>query len=181
MMIFDLSQLGRHGAHDEHVERTFPPSAFEPQDEDYRVVAPVELSMDVAKAGGETFRVTGRVQARLELACSRCLEPFEVPVDAPFELRYLPQGRNTGEGEREIEEDDLTTAYYRDGALDVIDLMREQFQLALPMKPLCSEACRGLCPDCGANLNRTTCGCAPRWEDPRLAPLKGLLDRQKEN
>ena len=177
-MLFDLTRLRGDR---EHVQRTFEPSAFDPQDEDYRVVAPVELSMDVEKAGGDTFRVTGRVQARLELACSRCLEPFEVPVDAAFELRYLPQGHNTGEGEREIEEDDLTTAYYRDGALDVIDLMREQFQLALPMKPLCSEACRGLCPDCGANLNRTTCGCAPRWEDPRLAPLKGLLDRQKEN
>ena len=46
----------------------------------------------------------------------------------------------------EIGEDDLTTAFYRDGMLDIIELLREQFQLALPMKPLCSEACRGLCP-----------------------------------
>jgi uncharacterized protein len=93
----------------------------------------------------------------------------------------VPQSENAGEGEREIVEDDLSTAYYREGSLDIGELLREQFQLALPMKPLCSEACRGLCPECGANLNRTDCGHAPKWEDPRLAPLKGLLNRQKES
>ena len=177
-MLLDLNKL--HGPR-ERVERTLRPDDFDPQDSEYRVSAPVELAMDVEKAGADAFRVTGRVRTRLELACSRCLEPFEVPVDAAFELRYVPQAENAGEGEREIEEDDLNTAYYREGLLDVLDLLREQFQLALPMKPLCSEACRGLCPQCGANLNRTECDCAPAWEDPRLAPLKSLLTRPKEN
>jgi DUF177 domain-containing protein len=176
-MLYDLRKLHGDGA---HVERTFEPAAFVPQDEDYRVAAPVHLSMDVEKAGGDVFRVTGRVGTRLELECGRCLDPYEIAVDAPFELRYVPQVENSGEGEREIGEDDLTTAYYRDGALDVNDLLREQFQLALPMKPLCSAACRGLCAVCGTNLNRANCNCNPRWEDSRLAALKGLLDRQKE-
>ena len=98
-----------------------------------------------------------------------------------FRFRLLPQTETSGDVEREIAEDDLTTSFYADGVLDVADLLREQFLLALPMKPLCSEACRGLCAVCGANQNRTTCKCSPRWEDPRLAALKGLLDRQKEN
>ena len=177
-MLLDLSRL--HGQR-EHVERTFQPSAFEPQDEDYRVATPVELSMDIEKAGAGVFRVTGRAVTRLELECGRCLDEFEVPVDARFELRYVPQAEAAPDEEREIAEDDLTTSFYRDGTLDVIDMLREQFQLALPMKPLCSDACRGLCSQCGANLNRTTCACTPTWEDPRLAALKGLLDRQKEN
>jgi uncharacterized protein len=177
-MLFDLSKL--HGSR-EHVERTLQPVAFEPQDDDYQVIAPVSLSMDVEKAAGDVFRVVGRASARLELDCGRCLEPFELPVEASFDLRYVPHTQNTGEAEREIAEDDLTTAYYRDGLLDLTELLREQFQLALPMKPLCSDACRGLCPECGTNLNRTECGCVQKWEDPRLAPLKGLLDRQKEN
>ena len=177
-MLLDLSRL--HGQR-EHVERTFPPSAFDPQDEDYRVALPVELSMDVEKAGGDAFRVTGRAVTRLELACSRCAEEFEIPVDACFELRYVPAASATGDAEHEISEDDLTTSFYREGALDVIEMLREQFQLALPMKPLCTEACRGLCPECGANLNGADCGCQPVWEDPRLAPLKGLLNREKEN
>jgi DUF177 domain-containing protein len=177
-MLLDLNKL--HGSR-EHVERTLPPSAFDPPDPEYRLAAPVQLAMEVEKAGGDAFRVTGTVRTTLELECSRCVEPFAVPVDAAFELRYVPHSENTGEGEREIEEDDLTTAFYREGLLDVIDLLREQIQLALPMKPLCSDACKGLCPQCGVNLNRSTCSCAPAWEDPRLAPLKGLLTRQKEN
>jgi uncharacterized protein len=177
-MLLDLSKL--KGSR-EHFERTFQPSVFDPQDEDYRVVVPVEASFDVEKAGGDAFRVTGRATTRLELECGRCLDPFELPVDARFELRYVPQVAEGADGEREISEDDLTTSFYRDGMLDVIELLREQFQLALPMKPLCAQACRGLCPECGANLNRTECGCKPKWEDPRLAPLKGLLNREKEN
>ena len=176
-MLLDLNKL--HGAR-EHVERTLQPSALGADDPDYRVVAPVDLVMDVAKVGAGAFEVTGRVKTQLELACGRCLEPYEIPVEASFELRYVPQSENVGEDEREIEDDDLTTAYYKDGVLDTGELVREQFQLALPMKPLCSDACRGLCPQCGTNLNRTDCGCAPAWEDPRLAPLKSLL-KSKEN
>ena len=177
-MLLDLNTL--HGAR-EHFERIFPPAAFDPQDSEYRVAAPVDLTLDIQKLGGDVFGVTGRVKARLEVACSRCLEPFEVPVESEFDLRYVPQAENTGEGEREIGEDDLATAYYREGMLDLIDLMREQFVLALPMKPLCGEDCRGLCPVCGTNLNNGQCDCSPRWEDPRLAALKSLLPREKEN
>jgi uncharacterized protein len=192
-MLLDLNKL--HGPR-QHVERSLQPSAFDP-DPDYRVAAPVELSMDVERAGNEAFAVTGQVRTRLELECGRCLEPFEVPLDASFDLRYVPHAENTGEEakesggaagkdkrgkeeERELAEDDLATAFYRDGMLDIMDLLREQFQLALPMKPLCSEACCGLCPQCGTNLNRTDCGCTPAWEDPRLAPLRTLLNRSKE-
>ena len=175
-MLLDLSKLRGQR---EHFERTFQPSAFDPQDEGYRVATAVELSMDIEKVGAGVFRVQGRATTRLMLECGRCLDEMEVPVDARFELRYVPQEQNAGEPEREIAEDDLTTAYYREGALDVVDLLREQFQLALPMKPLCAESCRGLCPECGANLNRADCGCDPKWVDPRLAPLKDLL--KKEN
>ena len=177
-MLLDLAKI--HGAR-EHVERTFPTSAFDPPDEDYRVAAPVELSMDVIKTGADAFRMTGRATTRLEQVCSRCAEPFDVPFSEQFDLRYLPVAEIAVEGEHEIADDDLTTSFYAEGTLDVIELLREQFMLTLPMKPLCSEACRGLCPECGANLNRTECGCAPKWEDPRLAPLKGLLNREKEN
>ncbi len=92
-MLLDLNKL--HGPR-EHVERTLPPSVFDPPDPDYRVAAPVELSMDVAKAGRRRVRGHGTCAAtRLELACGRCLEPFEMPVEAAFELRYVPQSRRT--------------------------------------------------------------------------------------
>ena len=165
----------------QHFERQFKPTDFDPQDEEYRVAGPVDLSMDVQKADGDAFRVTGHAITRLELECGRCLETFELPVDTTFELRYVPVIDSAKEAEREIAEDDLTTAFYSEGSLDVIDMLREQFMLVLPMKPLCAQSCRGLCPDCGANLNRTECGCKPVWDDPRLASLKGLLKIEKEN
>ena len=111
----------------------------------------------------------------LELACGRCLEPFELGVKTPVDLLYLPQGENRGEGESEISEEDLSTAFYRDEQIDLDALVREQFQLALPMKPLCSEGCRGLCSKCGINLNRESCSCDTSWRDPRLAALQSLL------
>jgi uncharacterized protein len=177
-MLLDLSKL--HGPR-EHFERVFQPSVFDPPDEDYRVAAPVELSIDVERSGPDSFRVRGRVATKLELLCGRCLETFELPVDAQFDLRYIPHVGDAKDAEREIAEDDLTTSVYRDGTLDLLDLLREQFLLVLPMKPLCAQSCRGLCPDCGANLNASDCSCQPRWEDPRLAPLKGLLNRDKES
>jgi len=114
------------------------------------------------------------VQTTLETPCSRCLEAYSWPVDATFDLRYQPHAENSGEGEREIEEDDLTTAFYERDEIDLGQLMREQFYLALPMKPLCRDDCKGLCPVCGANLNRGACGCKTEREDPRLAVLKKL-------
>jgi len=181
-MQLDLSQLGRHGRADEHVDRTFPPSAFGPpaaDAEDYRIVAPVHLSMDVHK-DRDAVRVKGQLQTTLRFECGRCLEPFDVPVNSEFELRYIPHAHNTGEGEREVDEDDLLTAFYRDDMLDLGELVREQFQLVLPMKPLCRDDCKGLCSECGTNLNRETCTCSHKWEDQRLAALRGLLDRSKE-
>ena len=88
--------------------------------------------------------------------------------------------REHGEGERAIEEDDLATAFYENDTIDLGQLMREQFYLGLPMKPLCGEECRGLCPVCGTNLTRGACECRRDWNDPRLAPLQALRDRQRD-
>jgi uncharacterized protein len=181
-MQYDLRQLARSGGED-HLDRTFEPSQFTTpgaRDEDYAIVAPVHLVVDLRK-DREAYRVTGRVQTRLRLECGRCLEPFEVPIDSAFELRYVPAPTGAADeaDEREVAEDDLTTAYYRDETLDLGELMHEQFVLALPMKPLCSDACKGLCPACGTNLNKGGCDCKPAWTDPRMAALQGLLDRDK--
>jgi uncharacterized protein len=157
--------------------RTFQPQEVAEDADPYRIVAPVVLEFEIHK-DKDKFRLAGRVQTRLELACSRCVEPFELAVDGPFDIRYLPASEASSEADREIEEDDLETSYYRDDQIDLNELMREQFYLALPMKPLCRDDCRGLCSQCGTNLNAGTCACTPRWEDPRLAPLKNLGTRE---
>ena len=159
----------------DHFARTFQPADAGDESDAYSIVAPAELEFDIHK-DRDKFRLVGRVRTELELQCSRCLEPYRLPIDSPFDQRYLPASAASTEPEREVEEDDLETSYYSEDRIDLNELMREQFYLALPMKPLCMENCRGLCAQCGTNLNTGSCECAPVWEDPRLAALKAIRD-----
>lgn len=165
--------------------KVFQPADLPSGDEEYRVTAPVDLRM-VIHQDQDRFRLVGTVKAELELACSRCLEPFKLPVDRGFDLRYLPAGVTEPETEEEdeeieVEDDDVAITFYRDEQIDLNELLREQFYLVLPMKPLCSEDCKGICPQCGTNRNTAPCECNPQWEDPRLAVLKTLLEKRKHD
>ena len=171
--MLDLSRI--RTAH-ERYEKVYQPGAFGADQDGFRLVAPVSLAFDIFKDKAQ-FHLVGRTQTTLELPCSRCLEPYMLPVDAAFDLRYQPHTANTGEDEREIEEDDLSTAFYENDAIDLGQLMVEQFLLAMPMKPLCRSDCKGLCAVCGTNLNRGTCACTRDWEDPRFAALKPLTQK----
>jgi uncharacterized protein len=173
-MQLDLSRIRQAQG---RFERTFGPSDVDMRDEAFEIVAPVHLAFDIHK-DKDKFRLVGTLQTELELACSRCLEPFRLPVDQPFDLRYHPQSAASAEPETEVAGEDLETSFYRDEQIDLTELLREQFYLALPMKPLCREDCKGLCPECGTNLNTEACDCAPVWEDPRLAALKQFKSRE---
>ncbi|MBM3808837.1 MAG: DUF177 domain-containing protein [Acidimicrobiia bacterium] len=163
--------------------KVFQPADLPAGDEEYRVTAPVDLRMVIHK-DHDRFRLVGTVKTALELACSRCLEPFVLPVDREFDLRYLPHGaaepEEDADEEAEVEEDDVAMTFYHDEQIDLSELLREQFYLTLPMKPLCSDGCRGICPQCGTNRNTAPCDCHPQWEDPRMAGLKTLLKRAAE-
>jgi len=166
-MLLDLSRL--RGV--DTLTRRYEPSAFHFEHEDFRLAAPVELAGEVRK-DAQKVRLTGHVKTTLECECGRCLEPFAVPIDANLDVLLLPSSANTGEAEREVSEDDLGVSYYKDDVIDLGELMREQFYLAVPMKPLCREDCRGLCPVCGINRNRETCACETTWVDPRMDALR---------
>ena len=168
-MLLDLSKI--RTPH-ERYEKIYEPDAFK-ADEDYKIVEPVRLAFDVHK-DKQTFRLDGRVQTTLELSCGRCLEPFRWTVDEPFELTYEPRRAFTGDHEREIADEDFSSAFYDNDQIDLEQLIRERFEMSLPMKPLCRDDCQGLCPVCGTNLNRGTCSCKRDWEDPRFAALKKL-------
>jgi uncharacterized protein len=170
MLLLDVARL-REGS--DPLERTIAPSALAAE-EDYRVAAPVVLEATVAKDKAKV-RIVGHATTTLELACSRCLDGYELPVDARFDLLYLPAAASSGQEEIEVREEDINTAFYKDGLIDLAELLHEQLYLMLPMKPLCRDNCEGLCPMCGVNRNLTTCSCETRWEDPRFAGLKALL------
>jgi uncharacterized protein len=168
-----LLDLTRYRQPISHFDRTFEPADVADPGDAYRIVAPVHVAFDIHK-DKEKFRLVGTTTTELELGCSRCLEPFRMPVNASFDLRFFPASAMSAEAEREIGDEDLETSYYRDEQIDLNEVLREQFYLALPMKPLCGTDCKGLCPQCGQNQNTGTCDCAPQWDDPRLAVLKQL-------
>jgi uncharacterized protein len=165
--------------------KVFQPAELAGGEEDYRVTAPVSLRMVIHK-DHDRFRLVGAVTTELELTCSRCLDPFALPVDRAFDLRYLPAGAAQPDAaddddEIEVEDDDVALTFYRDEQIDLNELLREQFYLALPMKPLCKEDCKGICPQCGTNRNTAPCDCNPKWEDDRMAGLKTLLKKQNDD
>jgi uncharacterized protein len=111
--------------------------------------------------------VQGTVESRLGLVCVRCLESFALPLILELEeiFRLPGAGRQSDEA----------YAVSDDGWLDLAPLLREQAWVAIPMKPLCRSECKGLCPQCGANLDLESCTCERARIDPRLASLKDLL------
>lgn len=127
---------------------------------------------------GRYVLVTGKVVGMVELECSRCLTVFEQKIEAPFEAQcdirtfhMLAEGLPVEEGEE-------ITAIFDANSADLWELSRQALIVNLPMRPLCSEDCKGLCPICGANLNETTCDCQPP-ADPRWAALELLFQQLK--
>jgi uncharacterized protein len=169
-LLLDVSQMREAHA---HVERTLAAGELANDAGVFGIGGPVRLAIAIRK-DRQQFRLIGKVQATLELECSRCLVGFEMPVDEGFDVLYLPHSEAKGDGEVEIEDDDLSTAYFRDQIIDLGQLVMEQLFMVVPMKPLCSQTCQGLCSMCGRNLNTGSCTCTASWEDPRLAVLREI-------
>src|SRR5205823_926988 len=138
-----------------------------------------EVSFVVDKAG-DVVSVRGRLAARVPLHCGRCLEPYSVRVHSDVDARFVPSPAGRGEEQQELGADDLETDVYDNGVLDLDALLETETSLGLPMKPLCRDDCRGLCPVCGNNRNVTACACEERTPDPRWAALAQWAARQSK-
>jgi len=136
-----------------------------------RLTGRPELDLQATRAG-DKVRLVGNLKAAVEVDCDRCLKPLTMAVDQGFDLLYVPPAKTSEE--KELGDDDLLVGFYQDEVINVDDVVREQVELALPMTRLCSEECRGLCPECGANLNEGDCLCADGQVDPRWSALKEL-------
>jgi len=123
------------------------------------------------------IRLRGKLSAQLELQCARCLEPLSQDVKREFELLYRPLGADAGRDELSVTDAEAEIGYYQGNGLLLEDVLREQVLLALPLKVTCREYCKGLCPQCGKNLNVEQCSCSIEIEDPRWAALKDVRSR----
>lgn len=130
---------------------------------------------------GERVCVEGELRADLVLTCARCLKPFARKIQKGFELEYRPDPVVETEGEDlSLTYTDLKIGFYRDGRLDVRAVISEQIVLEIPMKPICQKACKGLCDQCGADLNQGPCDCQSRSIDPRFETLEEVKRRMGE-
>ena len=150
---------------------TLDPSQLKMEEADLTLVSPISFRAGVIKVEREVV-LKGQISTTLELACSRCLEVFSCPSTFSFTLAYHPWKEN--EDEMELEEQDLDTCYYMDDQINLLPAVLEHVILSVPLKPLCSSDCRGLCQRCGQNLNSGLCTCQPPETDERLLILKKL-------
>ncbi len=123
------------------------------------------------------IRLRGHLSAGLELQCARCLEPVQQDVKRDFELLYRPLGTDAGRDELSVTDAEAEIGYYQGDGILLEDVLREQILLALPLKITCREDCKGLCPQCGKNLNQERCSCSTAIEDPRWSALKEVRSR----
>jgi uncharacterized protein len=123
------------------------------------------------------IRLKGELSTSLEVACARCLEPVMQDLKREFDLLYRPRGSDAGREELSVTSAEAEISYYEGDGLLLEDVLREQVLLAVPLKAICRQDCKGLCPECGANLNVTTCSCSEPTEDPRWSALKDLRSK----
>ncbi|MDI6783489.1 MAG: DUF177 domain-containing protein [bacterium] len=192
-MHIDLSQL-EEGTTD--LDFVDSPESYTAKDPALRLVQPVVVHISFTKTGNHII-VSGEAATKVQSNCSRCLDPFEYSMQTQFttELRPKPvKVAETAAGSKksksqkeELEEIELEAevagetevTYYTSELFDLSEETRQYLELAMPMQPLCKEDCSGLCPRCGANLNKGKCGCSPAELENPFAVLKQRLKNNR--
>ena len=125
----------------------------------------------------QDIRVLGELATTVESVCARCLEPVQSDVARKFELLYRPLGIDAGREEISVTQAEAEIGYYQGEGIDLKDILGEQVLLSVPIKMVCAEECKGLCPRCGQNLNQGDCQCPAPLAEPRWEALKALKDK----
>ncbi len=167
ILILDIPEEGLDISLDERIKTEYP-----------IILTSVKSNLHVDKIGDEVL-FKGNLSTSIELRCSRCLKAFKKDMDIDIDVVYHSVSE-LKEETYEIKEDELDTGFYRGDELDLDELLLEQLILNIPMKPLCKESCRGICPGCGKDLNIEGCDCEKTALDPRFEKLKKLFNDRKE-
>lgn len=171
-MRIEVESLDKAGKEFSHA---YAPGDLMFDDDAVRFVETVNLTGRASRKNAEVS-LRGKIVTRVEVACDRCQRNVSVPVNADFDMKYIPAQSGGGE-EAELQADDLDASVYEEDAIDADELVREQVLLNLPMRSLCKEECRGLCAGCGADLNEEACSCGQQEIDPRWAALAALKEK----
>jgi len=155
------------------IRKSYAPGSIDYHSPDIKQVQPLEVTGAAELLDGQ-IRVTGDLETKIEMVCARCLEPVIEEVTRSFDLFYRPLAKDLKPREDRLKDDDTEIGFFQGEGLFLADVLKEQVLLALPLKAICRSDCRGLCPNCGSNLNHEECRCETHATDPRLAPLARL-------
>lgn len=172
----DLAHLPPEGL---SIERHVHANAWKVEEVDWHGRGDLDFTLFL-RGNPKKVSVRGSFKAGLAAECHRCLKDLAIDLRRNFHSTYLASdAERFAREEVELDSDELEVAYLESQYLPLHELIREQIYLALPMKFLCTAACRGLCPHCGGNLNEVECECAEAAADPRWASLKAIVHEEK--
>ncbi len=133
---------------------------------------PLEIHCEVSK-NGDVISAKGWVSGGMFLECDRCLKKFENFFKSFFEIHYRHRSDFQHQAGEVFEgPDEVETVFFEGDVLDFADEIRQTILLSIPMRVLCREDCRGLCPKCGCDRNVDSCGCAESPSDSRWDTLR---------
>lgn len=132
--------------------------------QEFNFVNPVEIKGEVTNQNN-LFLVRGLAKATISTTCAKCLEPFELKLKAKLDETYTQENDGIGAANEDL-------IVFHGDIIDIEPEVIKSLLMELPMKLVCSPTCRGLCPQCGTNLNLNECDCQNDHIDPRLAILK---------
>jgi uncharacterized protein len=153
--------------------QTYQPDELTFDEHDLRLLEPVSIAGRIRRRDREV-ELRGKLATKVAVACGRCLKSVELLVEVEFTERFAPAVAWKDEEQHELQQEDLDLAVFDGEGIELADLVREEIILAMPGHTLCQEQCKGLCPDCGTDLNLSSCDCATKQIDSRWEKLKDL-------
>jgi len=142
-----------------------------------RFLGPLHLDFTIAREF-DHIRAHGHVETKVRFTCSRCLAEYETGLCTEFTIFYTKTTRVPVEEEIALAEEDLVSVSYEGDTIDFTNEVAEQVLMEIPLKPLCSEGCKGLCSTCGADLNTGECGCARSGAGFTFSALKDFTAKK---
>lgn len=169
--LIDIPEEGLELRYDEDPKNLYP------TDKAIRFNGVIAIHMRIGRMG-ETINIDGGINASMVVECGRCLKVFPYPVNTDFYLEYNPIKDAQKAEVYRIKKEDLETDYYIGDSILLDEIAREQIALSIPMSPLCSQDCKGLCSNCGEDLNIKKHNCKTDEIDQRFSVLKDFLKRK---
>lgn len=153
------------------VEAVWEKSSIPSGSEEIPCLEPWKIQGELLNIGGAVIEFNGSVDTRLMMSCDRCMKPVAVPLHVDIQQRFAKDQAS----DVDTPDQDMDILPMENDRIDLEETILHEVQLGVPMKVLCKEDCKGLCPICGQDLNEGQCDCEEDNRDPRWEALKGLF------